>query len=154
MAKIEILGPEFLDPIYEIEHKAQLAPWSRELLLGCFENRYRVLGYLNDDNHLLGYLIFSIVLDESELQNIAVDPSCHNQGIGSLLLEDYFSRWADLGIVKSFLEVRDSNKVARHLYEKFGYVKCGLRRGYYPAGAGREDGIVMQCCRRGLQSNE
>ena len=43
-----------------------------------------------------------------------------------------------------WLEVRVSNERARRIYERFGFVNCGLRRHYYPArGTGREDAVVM-----------
>lgn len=41
-----------------------------------------------------------------------------------------------------FLEVRESNSVARALYERQGFTEIGQRRGYYPAQAGREDAII------------
>ena len=39
-----------------------------------------------------------------------------------------------------FLEVRDSNKVARGLYERSGFTEIGVRTNYY----GDEDAIVMK----------
>jgi ribosomal-protein-alanine N-acetyltransferase len=33
-----------------------------------------------------------------------------------------------------FLEVSDTNHPARALYQRFGFQRVGLRRGYYPGG--------------------
>ncbi|MGZ7144902.1 GNAT family N-acetyltransferase, partial [Streptococcus pyogenes] len=40
-----------------------------------------------------------------------------------------------------FLEVRESNKAARGLYEKFGFKKVGLRKKYYQNPV--EDAVLM-----------
>jgi ribosomal-protein-alanine N-acetyltransferase len=40
-----------------------------------------------------------------------------------------------------FLEVRKDNEPARTLYDKSGWVQCGLRRQYY---ADKMDAIVMR----------
>ena len=42
------------------------------------------------------------------------------------------------------LEVRPSNAAALRLYERYGFERIGVRRGYYPAHGGREDAIVMR----------
>ena len=39
------------------------------------------------------------------------------------------------------LEVRMSNSGAQALYQRFGFVPAGVRRGYYPET--REDALVM-----------
>jgi ribosomal-protein-alanine N-acetyltransferase len=43
-----------------------------------------------------------------------------------------------------FLEVRPSNFAALALYDRSGFNAISVRRSYYPARAGREDGIVMR----------
>ena len=42
------------------------------------------------------------------------------------------------------LEVRPSNPAAMRLYQRYGFERIGMRRGYYPAREGREDAIVMR----------
>jgi len=42
------------------------------------------------------------------------------------------------------LEVRPSNEAAQKMYERYGFLRIGTRRGYYPARLGREDAIVMR----------
>ncbi len=42
------------------------------------------------------------------------------------------------------LEVRPSNASAVRMYERYGFQKIGVRRGYYPAQSGREDALVMR----------
>jgi ribosomal-protein-alanine N-acetyltransferase len=42
------------------------------------------------------------------------------------------------------LEVRPSNPAALAMYARYGFLRIGSRRGYYPARDGREDAIVMR----------
>ena len=42
-----------------------------------------------------------------------------------------------------WLEVRTGNARALQVYERQGYRRVGVRKGYYPAHGGREDAIVM-----------
>jgi ribosomal-protein-alanine N-acetyltransferase len=42
------------------------------------------------------------------------------------------------------LEVRPSNPAALRLYERYGFQRIGVRRGYYPSHHGREDAVVMR----------
>jgi len=39
--------------------------------------------------------------------------------------------------------VRTGNARALQVYERQGYRRVGVRKGYYPAHGGREDAIVM-----------
>jgi len=45
-------------------------------------------------------------------------------------------------MTRMFLEVRASNKAAIRLYERAGFEQVSVRRDYYPAVVGREDGLV------------
>lgn len=42
---------------------------------------------------------------------------------------------------KMTLEVRVSNEIARNLYEKYGFERVGIRKGYYTDN--QEDAIIM-----------
>lgn len=82
-----------------------------------------------------------IVTGEAHLTTIAVRDAHRRQGIGELLLisaiDHALLRNADI----LTLEVRASNLAAQALYEKYGFSRVGLRRGYYTADG--EDAVVM-----------
>ena len=67
------------------------------------------------------------------------------RGLGLTLLEHLMSIAYKADARECFLEVRDSNRAAFSLYERYGFNEIGRRRDYYPAVGGREDAVVMAC---------
>ena len=72
--------------------------------------------------------------------NIAVDLDHQRQGLASALLAELYERVGD-DDARFTLEVRRSNHVAIHLYEREGFRAAGLRRRYYQDNG--EDALVM-----------
>jgi ribosomal-protein-alanine N-acetyltransferase len=85
-----------------------------------------------------GFLVSRDVAGESEVLNLATDAAYRRQGIATALLH---SLEAD----DIFLEVRESNSVARKLYEKLGFVAVGTRPEYYDDPV--ETAVVMRLSR-------
>lgn len=79
---------------------------------------------------ICGYLIYSLVADESELLRVAVDCEYRNKGCGRRLVSRYFDN-ISVGAVGSMLEVRHDNYPAIMLYEQMGYEKLAVRKRYY-----------------------
>jgi ribosomal-protein-alanine N-acetyltransferase len=81
-------------------------------------------------------------IDEAEVQTIAVDPTREGSGLGTVLLTELLREAARRQCDDVVLEVRADNPRAQKLYRRFGFVKIGLRRGYYqPANV---DALVMR----------
>lgn len=76
--------------------------------------------------------------EEAELLNLAVDPVCRRRGVASALLTALV-REAKGDV---FLEVAEPNGPAIALYEHHGWVRNGVRKGYYRQGG--VNAIVMQ----------
>jgi ribosomal-protein-alanine N-acetyltransferase len=93
-----------------------------------------------------GYVIAITVLDESEILNIAVDPEFRGRGLGAFLLDAALAEVAEKGAVATFLEVRESNTVARKLYASRQFEMLSLRKKYYKSPV--EDALIL---RRALQ---
>jgi ribosomal-protein-alanine N-acetyltransferase len=89
-----------------------------------------------------GYICCRTVAGEAEILKIAVTPSFRGQGVGGRLLQAAIARMAAEKATRCYLEVRDSNRIARGLYEKFGFREIGHRKGYYTSP--REDAIVYK----------
>ena len=90
-----------------------------------------------------GYVLLSQVLDEVTVLNIAVAPQHQGQGLGGLLLAGALREAFAAGAHRCLLEVRASNRSALALYRRQGFIEDGVRRNYYPSGAGREDALLM-----------
>ena len=94
-----------------------------------------------DGPELLGYAVLSTVLDEGNLDNIAVSPARRRTGVGDALLTEVIRRARALGLALLYLEVRASNGPAVALYEKHGFAPVGRRKNYYEKP--REDAVLM-----------
>ena len=82
-----------------------------------------------------------MLYDEAHITTVAVREAYRRQGIGELLLLKAIERAQELGAGVMTLEVRASNLAAQTLYEKCGFRRLGVRRGYYSDN--HEDGIIM-----------
>ncbi len=84
----------------------------------------------------LGYIQWGLIpqAGEAELLRIAVRPEGRGQGVGGRILRESTEALAAMGIRELHLEVRISNTSARRLYEREGWRRTGLRKGYYRDG--------------------
>jgi ribosomal-protein-alanine N-acetyltransferase len=93
------------------------------------------------DGSLLGYAGLCDYPDDAWVQTLAVAPGAQGRGIGSRLLTALLAEAERRRQRVVQLEVRAGNTVAQRLYERHGFVRSGLRRGYYSEG--REDAVLM-----------
>lgn len=117
-------------------------PWSREQVEAELKREAGVRLVVEEEQAIIGYLFMMIVLPDSELLRIGVDPSRQKKGVGSLLLEEGLSAVSKLGAEQCFLEVRRSNTAARRAYDNAGFVEVGIRPRYYEEPL--EDAVIMQ----------
>ncbi|MBI4286373.1 MAG: ribosomal protein S18-alanine N-acetyltransferase [Chloroflexi bacterium] len=94
-------------------------------------------------HYIVGFAGIWMMADEAHITNIAVRQEYRRQGIGEQLLMVIFDLARELKARLLTLEVRVSNTVAQNLYEKFGFARVGLRKGYYTDRFGREDAVLM-----------
>lgn len=128
--------------VLEIECRSYSHPWKQGVFLDCFHPNYR-LWALEEAGSLIGYAIVCYQFDEAHLLNICVAPTAQRRGLGRRLLRHVVAESIRDGMVAVILEVRASNEQAAGLYLSEGFQEIGLRSGYYPSGAGREDARVM-----------
>ena len=116
-------------------------PWSETLFQDALEcPDTALLVAEKEDGAVLGYAVLSVVLDEGNLDNIAVAPHGRRRGVADALL----SALIEIGRTRLSvlqLEVRASNLPAIALYEKHGFVPVGRRRNYYESP--KEDALLM-----------
>ena len=135
---------EMLASILAIESVAFTHPWSPGNFADALRSNYHCQ-VLMQDSHVLGYFIAMQVLDEVHLLNITVSPMYQGQGYARELL-DCLTHWCRHTAKAQWLwlEVRESNLRARHIYERYGFTQVGARKKYYPTHHGeRETAILM-----------
>ncbi len=114
--------------------------WNYNILkdeLNCNNSKY-IVAKLN--NNVVGFAGLKIMVDEVDIMNVVVKKDLRNQGIGSLLLKNLINLAKELNASSISLEVMEENYPAIHLYQQFGFEKCGLRKNYYE----NKNGIIMK----------
>jgi [ribosomal protein S18]-alanine N-acetyltransferase len=130
-----------LSAIEEIERASYPTPWSRSMFAGELAKPSSICLGAFDGERLVGYLIVSRYVDAWHVMNIAVATDYRRRGVASDLLGALFDRTREDGRRGYTLEVRVSNAGAISLYERLGFERRGVRRGYYTDN--REDALIM-----------
>jgi len=131
-----------LGAIEKIERASYPTPWSRSMFASELGKQSSLsIAAVDPDGTLVGYLVLSRYVDAWHVMNVAVDPAHRRQGIASALLQRLFEETRDDAERGYTLEVRVSNTAAIRLYERFGFISRGVRRGYYTDN--REDAVIM-----------
>ncbi|MBW1596997.1 ribosomal protein S18-alanine N-acetyltransferase [Streptomyces sp. JJ38] len=95
------------------------------------------------DGRLVGYAGLATTVDGTgDVQTIAVAPDQQGTGLGARLLADLLAAATAFECHQVLLEVRVDNLRAQRLYERYGFVPVGVRRGYYQPG--NVDALVMR----------
>lgn len=136
---------EDLSDILTIENDVYPYPWTRGNFLDSMYSGYEAWTLREASSALAGYFLVMLAVDEAHLLNISVRRDLHGFGIGRLQLDKVMAISREKNMHSVLLEVRPSNLRALAVYERYGFVKIGQRKGYYPAKDNmREDAIVMR----------
>ena len=92
-------------------------------------------------SEIIGYAIFSVVPPEAHLVNIAIAPTFQRQGVGISFLSFCLSILQQKAINECWLEVRESNLVARNFYKKANFSDVQIRKDFYDEP--KEDAWLM-----------
>jgi ribosomal-protein-alanine N-acetyltransferase len=130
--------------VARIERASFADPWSEEsfrrLLVG-YPAIFEVL-VLPPENRVTGYVIAFAVGEDAEVLNMAVESASRGKGYAGQMLDSVLIELGGRGVRNAFLEVRESNRAARGLYEKRGFTEIGRRKNYYRRPV--EDALVMR----------
>lgn len=132
-----------LEAVMMIEEAVYPYPWTRGNFADSLAAGYHCW-IVECGGEMAGYTVATVAAGEAHLLNLSVAAPWQRRGIGRELLGFVLRLARDYGAAKILLEVRPSNSAALSLYASAGFAEIALRRGYYPAGEGREDAIVLQ----------
>ena len=138
------MGVHDLDAVMALEAGSYAFPWTRGNFIDSLAAGYVAEVLCHDDGALVGYFVAMPGAGEMHLLNITVAPRLRRCGLARLMLDTVLQHALDRDMATLWLEVRASNKAARHLYERSGFVEVALRCAYYPGVQGREDAVVMR----------
>jgi [ribosomal protein S18]-alanine N-acetyltransferase len=93
---------------------------------------------------LVGFILSRLVVGEAEILSVAVAATRRGKGLARRLLDLHLRRLAGLGANAVFLEVDEGNEPARRLYRRAGFREVGRRPGYYQAGKGGVDALILR----------
>lgn len=138
--EIHKLNESFLNEIDLIEKDSFKEPWSKEAyekeILNPLAN-YRVITI---DDKVVAYGGFWKILDEADINNIAVKKEFRGEGFGKMLMNALIEDAKSQNIKAMTLEVRVTNESAIALYKKLGFKEAGIRKNYY---SDKEDALIM-----------
>lgn len=123
-------GARQLGELCEIENESFPDPLSENTMRKLAESE-SVSIWAAKEEKIVGFIIYEKVLDEGQITSVAVKKEKRNAKIGERLLKFAVNEGKKEGIAFFTLEVREDNAPAIRLYEKCGFERVGLRRGYY-----------------------
>jgi ribosomal-protein-alanine acetyltransferase len=133
-----------LDEVVAAEKEVYPFPWTRGNFLDALQAGYTAWVLRNPAGKVAAYSVMMMALDEAHLLNLSVARHAQRTGLGWRTLGWMADVARGYGGRTMLLEVRPSNEAAIRLYQRYGFERIGVRRGYYPTDGGREDAIVMR----------
>jgi ribosomal-protein-alanine N-acetyltransferase len=91
---------------------------------------------------VVGYVVALAAGAEADIADLAVASEARRRGIGRMLLEHIIAELGYEGVRSVYLEVRESNRAARAMYEVGGFEAVGVRRRYYRQPV--EDALILR----------
>ncbi len=86
------------------------------------------------DGRIVGYLLITKVLDEANIDRVAVVEEYRKRKIATLLINTAEKELKKAGVNSVFLEVRRDNALAVNLYNFLNYEQISVRNNYYGNG--------------------
>jgi tRNA threonylcarbamoyl adenosine modification protein YeaZ/ribosomal-protein-alanine acetyltransferase len=132
-----------LPAVEALQRRAFTNPWGAEAIKWELENTDVARLYVMHDSSgaVVAYCACWKVFDELHINSLAVDESLRRRGLARRLLRHVIVDARASGARSATLEVRQSNRAARVLYEGLGFHVEGVRRDYYQDP--REDALVL-----------
>jgi len=109
-------------------------------LAGVPETRHYVVALERDE--VVGYAGLFATGHQADVQTLAVSADHQGKRLGATLLSALLEEASRRQCAEVLLEVRVDNEAALHLYEKAGFERISVRRGYYQPGG--VDGLVLR----------
>ena len=127
--------------IAKIEKECFSTPFKEDDILGYIESPIWHFLVAKRGEVVLGYISFTIIIDECQIVNVATSHDFRKMGIGSRLIEAFLDYIKQKEVKLAYLEVRESNLPAINLYKKYGFLESGISKNHYSKPT--ENAILM-----------
>ncbi len=114
-----------------LEAACNLNSRGTEAYLAALDDPQEILLVARAAGQTIGLFSARLVVDELQIDNLAVAPGHRRAGIASRLLADGLATARRRGARLAVLEVRSSNTDALTLYHQAGFTAAGRRKSYY-----------------------
>ena len=138
---VSLFEKEDITALAEIEREEFSVPFKEEDFSDIFESEISNVLVAKIGDKVVGYVSFTVIIDECQIINFATKNEFKRQGVGKKVMEALLDYGKARGVTKYFLEVRQSNEGAISLYEKYGFVPVGISKNHFSQP--REDAILM-----------
>ena len=115
----------------ELEEKIFSTSWDPLWIREKINNENAIYWVKKEDDEIVGYLAIQFVAEDIEILGLGVLEDYRGKGYASDMLFAMMNHLKQYNYNKVFLEVRDSNNVAKNLYSKFNFNRSGTRLNYY-----------------------
>ncbi len=130
-----------IEALSRIEAASFSMPWSARDFEDLLSRSYCIYLVAEVDGMVAGCCGMTNICNEGNIDNVVVAESFRGQGIAQKLMRELIALGESMGIEAYTLEVRVSNEVAIHVYEKMGFVSEGVRPRFYEKPT--EDALIM-----------
>jgi ribosomal-protein-alanine N-acetyltransferase len=124
-------NPSDLASIISIERASDMAAHWNESEYSSASEKGRQILVAELASNIVGFLVVSTAVQEWELENIAVDPTQRNRGVGRALMSALIEHAKEDGALEIRQEIRRSNINAQALATGSGFIQQGKRSEYY-----------------------
>ena len=131
MLRIVPFALRHVQPAAALEWQCFSSPWSEDALAEELKNPDAFFVAAEEDGAFVGYAGMHCPMGDCYIDNIAVAPAARRRGVARELLAALDRLAGERGLYRVTLEVRASNAPAIALYESAGYIREGIRPGFY-----------------------
>lgn len=129
--RIEPLTSERVKEAADLEAACFSEPWTERDFAEMVDSDSRICLNAVLDGRVIGNAVLTNIAGEGDISNVAVSASYRKCHVGTLLLKELLALGKQHEIKNFTLEVRSQNAAAIRLYEDAGFVREGLRPGFY-----------------------
>lgn len=143
LLNVKPLTAENVNEIVYLQQKSNFSDgWTEKMLVdGFIKGGLKAFGVYFNGTNLVAFVTYSFCDVDVEIQDILVDKEFRKKGIATYILNELYKILKDFEVKNIFLEVREGNKSAKHLYIKNGFTLINTRKKYYSNG---ENALILQ----------